>query len=161
MTRDSQSHICIDTFSTALHDELGETGENIGVPQEICVDSQCTAAFALTGSHSRSDQEAECSVEKMGTTPCIQRTEVPQWRSRCTTRGYSKGELVKHPTSLPLSHTVTLPLTQATQVTPGATTTAPRHKTPLSSVWGRAGRPSRRRATSQCASPTHWGAGCG
>jgi hypothetical protein len=39
--------------------------------------------------------------------------------------------------------------------------TAPPHKTPLSSVWGRAGRPSRRRATSQCASRTHWGASCG
>ena len=39
--------------------------------------------------------------------------------------------------------------------------TAPPHKTPLFTVWGRSGRPSRRRATKQCASPTHWGAGCG
>ena len=39
--------------------------------------------------------------------------------------------------------------------------TAPRHKTRRHWFQGRAGRPSRRRAANQCASPTHWGAGYG
>jgi hypothetical protein len=39
--------------------------------------------------------------------------------------------------------------------------TAPPHKTRAYWLRGRTGRPSRRRPTDQCASPTHWGAGCG